>query len=306
MQSFCSELKLKIPGSSNVAYCRARRRLAIKDVDAVRQCVLERVLAGVRQEQLWLGHQVKVVDGTGIKLADTSENQAEWPQPSGQRPGCGFPVMQIVGCFCMASGAIIDWVETALKCHECRIFRRMLHLFDQSDVVLGDRGFCSYANLALLVERGAHAVMRAHQMRQLDYRQGKGLGSDDRIVTWIRPTAPGMGWSRDDWNALPKQLRLRIVRIKVEIQGFRVHQYDLVTTQLIEALPEAALEGKTLSGDALYSNKNLVREIVQERGGEVLVQLKANQKTTLEEATRRLNQSAPPFYTQPQNLATDA
>ena len=27
-----------------------------------------------------------------------------------------------------------------------------------------------------------------------------------------------------------KQLRLRIVRIKVEIQGFRVHQYDLVTT----------------------------------------------------------------------------
>ena len=78
-----------------------------------------------------------------------------------------------------------------------------------------------------------------------------------------------------------------------------------LTTQLIEALPEAALEGKTLSGDALYSNKNLVREIVQERGGEVLVQLKANQKTTLEEATRRLNQSAPPFI-QPQNLATDA
>ena len=97
-------------------------------------------------------------------------------------------------------------------------------------MVLGDRGFCSYANLALLVERGAHAVMRAHQMRQLDYRQGKGLGSYDRIVTWIRPTAPGSGWSRDDWDALPKQLRLRIVRIKVEIQGFRVHQYDLVTT----------------------------------------------------------------------------
>ena len=95
-----------------------------------------------------------------------------------------------------SSGAIIDWVETALKCHDSpdlnpdeylncdlkaelasrKIFRRMLHLFDQSDVVLGDRGFCSYANLALLVERGAHAVMRAHQMRQLDYRQGKGLG----------------------------------------------------------------------------------------------------------------------------------
>lgn len=76
-------------------------------------------------------------------------------------------------------------------------------------------------------------------------------------------------------------------------------QEQRLTKQLIEALPEDALEGKTLSGDALYSNKNLVREVVQERGGEVLVQLKANQKTTLEQATRRLSQSAPPFCTRP-------
>ena len=69
-------------------------------------------------------------------------------------------------------------------------------------------------------------------------------------------------------------------------------QEQKLTTQLIEALPEAASKAK-LSAAMLYSNKNLVREIVQERGGEVLVQLKANQKTTLEEATRRLNQSAP-------------
>lgn len=230
VQSFCSELKLKIPGSSNVAYCKARGRLDTKDVDAVRASVLERVLAGVRQEQRWLGHDVKVVDGTGIKLADTPENQAEWPQPGEQRPGCGFPVMQVVGCFCLASGAIIGWVETALKSHECRIFRQMLHLFRKSDVVLGDRGFCSYANLALLTQQGVHAVMRAHQMRKLDYRKGKRLGSNDRLVTWTRPAAPGAGWSRKEWNALPKQLTLRIVRIKVEIQGFRVHQYDLVTT----------------------------------------------------------------------------
>ena len=69
----------------------------------------------------------------------------------------------------------------------------------------------------------------------------------------------------------------------------------------MDALPKAALEGKTVCGDALYSNKNLVRKIVQERGGEVLVQLKANQKTTLEEATRRLSREAPPFCTQSQS-----
>ncbi|WP_425609271.1 Druantia anti-phage system protein DruA [Thalassobacterium maritimum] len=74
-------------------------------------------------------------------------------------------------------------------------------------------------------------------------------------------------------------------------------QEQKLTKQLVEALPEGALEGKTVKGDALYSNKNLVREIVQERGGDVLVQLKANQKTTLEEVTRRLSHTAPPFCT---------
>lgn len=194
VQSFCSELKLKIPGSSNVAYCKARGRLSTKDVDAVRASVLERLLARVREDQRWLGHDVKVVDGTDIKLADTAENQAQWPQPGEQREGCGFPVMQVVACFCLASGAIVDWVETALKRHECRVFREMLHMFSKSDVVLGDRGFCSFANFAMLASKGAHAVMRAHQMRKLDYRKGKPLGDHDRLVIW--------GTSSRTWRGL--------------------------------------------------------------------------------------------------------
>lgn len=230
VQSFCSELKLRIPSSSNVAYCKARGRLSIEDVDAVGKAVRDRVLSRIRDDQLWLGRTVKVVDGTGIKLPDTPENQAAWPQPGGQRPGCGFPVMQVVGCFCIASGAIIGWVETALKSHECRVFKTMLHLFGKGEVVLGDRGYCSFANLGLLMGKGIDAVMRLHQRRATDFRQGKRLGPLDRVVTWVRPSVPATGWSHQEWNALPKELTLRVVRIKVAIKGFRVHQYDLVTT----------------------------------------------------------------------------
>jgi hypothetical protein len=230
VQSFCSELKLNIPGSSNVAYCKARGRLATKDVNAVHESVLERLLGRVCQDQLWHGRNVKVVDGTGIRLPDTPENQAEWPQPGEQRPGCGFPVIQVVGCFCLASGAIVDWVETALKSHECRVFRQMLHMFGKGDVVLGDRGFCSFANFSMLMNKGADAVMRLHQRRKPDFRQGRRLGPLDRLITWTRPAIRAAGWSREQWNALPKELALRVVRIKVEIKGFRVHQYDLVTT----------------------------------------------------------------------------
>ena len=83
-------------------------------------------------------------------------------------------------------------------------------------------------------------------------------------------------------------------------------QEQKLTHKLIERLPHGALEGKTLKGDALYSNKNLVRETVQQRGGDVLVQLKANQKTTLEEVTRQLSRAAPPFCAHPTNSATGA
>ena len=230
VQSFCSELKLRIPGSSNVAYCKARARLAKEDIQAVHKSVSQRLLGRVCNDQLWLGRKVRVVDGTGIRLADTPENQAQWPQPGEQRPGCGFPVMQVVGCFCLASGAIVDWVETALKSHECRVFRQMLHMFGKGDVVLGDRGFCSFANFSMLMDKGVDAVMRLHQRRTVDFRQGKRLGPLDRLITWNRPAARAVGWSREQWDALPKELTLRVVRIKVEIKGFRVRQYDLVTT----------------------------------------------------------------------------
>jgi hypothetical protein len=36
---------------------------------------------------LWRGRLVKLVDGTGISMPDTPENQERYPQPSTQAPG---------------------------------------------------------------------------------------------------------------------------------------------------------------------------------------------------------------------------
>lgn len=71
--------------------------------------------------------------------------------------------------------------------------------------------------------------------------------------------------------------------------------------ELVENLPDSSLEGVYVSGDALYSHKGIVRTVVQEQGGHVLVQLKANQKTTLDQVGTRLAQNAPPFCTLPTN-----
>ena len=75
---------------------------------------------------------------------------------------------------------------------------------------------------SLLCESGlaggarAHAVMRAHQMRQLiTVRQGPAL----TIALFVDTADSSVRVEPDDWDALPKQLGLRIVRIKVEIQA---------------------------------------------------------------------------------------
>ena len=232
VQSFCSEKELPLPSSNNAAYCTARTRVKDSDLEVIHKKVCEKVEQRVIADQRWKGRDVRVLDGTGITLPDTPKNQAEFPQPSIQRKGCGFPVMKVVACFCLASGALLKWVETELKRHESRILQQFIGFLKPGDVVLTDRGFSSYGNLASLFKEGIDALMRVHQMKKLNYNEGKALGPMDRLVTWLKPKVCPKGWDKDHWANLPETLELRIVRITIEVKGFRVRQYDLVTTLL--------------------------------------------------------------------------
>lgn len=231
VQSFCSQKDLPLPSSNDAAYCKARGRLEEADLESIHDRVAAKVQQQVLEDQRWKGRDVKVLDGTGITLADTEQNQQEFPQPSSQRKGCGFPVMKVVACFCLASGALLKWVETELKRHECRILKEFTDFFRPGDVALTDRGFSSYGNLAFLFKQGVDSVMRVHQMRKLDYRTGKALGPMDRLIKWSKPICP-KHWDHEDWDSLPDEMELRIVRIRIEVKGFRVRQVDLVTTLL--------------------------------------------------------------------------
>ena len=73
-----------------------------------------------------------------------------------------------MACFCLASGALLHWVEGTLKEHACRLLQKLLSVFQKGDVVLADRGFGSYATLATLWARGVDSVLRLHQFRKLD------------------------------------------------------------------------------------------------------------------------------------------
>ena len=68
------------------------------------------------------GRRVLVVDGTSVTAPDTHDNQQEWPQPGSQKPGCGWPLINLAGIFCLSSGALLRAAHGPWKTSEARLF----------------------------------------------------------------------------------------------------------------------------------------------------------------------------------------
>jgi hypothetical protein len=242
VQAWCVPQDKALPDSGTSAYCQARSRLPLACLTELHQTLATKLSARITTPELWLGRHVKVVDGTGLSMPDTAANQKAWPQPSGQKPGCGFPVVKLAACFCLASGALLQWVEGTLKEHDCRLLQKLLSAFQKGDVVLADRGFSSFPGLATLLARGVDAVMRVHHFRKLDWRKGKRLGRRDQLVTWKKNQFQGKLWTREQWAQLPAAITVRLVEIVVAVPGFRTQKLVLVTT---------LLDAQTYSAEAL-------------------------------------------------------
>jgi hypothetical protein len=208
-------------------YCQARARLPWDILPRLRCAAAAQAEKACR---LWHGLWVKVVDGTTTSLPDTAKNQRAYPQPGGQQPGCGFPLLKLVGVFSLATGALLDYVKGNKHDHELSLLQRLLDQFKPGDLVLADRGFSTYTLLALLQQRAVQALFRLHQARPADLRKGKRLGKSDRLFVWRKPWQRPAYLPKALWKAIPEQLSVRVLRFSLRVPGFRVRSVTLVTT----------------------------------------------------------------------------
>ena len=212
-------------------YCTARKRLPLDSLARLRVAL---AAAAQKAEQLWHGLNVKLIDGTSVSAPDTRKNQRAYPQPGGQKPGCGFPLIKLVGVFSLATGALLDYAKGNKHQHELRLLEKLLDSFKPCDLVVADRGFSSYVLMALLLLRGVGAVFRLHQARSPDLRRGKRLGKNDRLVLWEKPWQKPAWLPSSWWKFIPDELEVRVLRFKLARPGFRPESVTLVTT-LIDA-----------------------------------------------------------------------
>jgi hypothetical protein len=235
------------PSVDPSAYCQARRRLPLGVVGQLSDELASRMQTQVSEEYRWHGHRIVKVDGTTVSMPDTPGLQKAFPQPETQKPGCGFPIARLVVLFSWATGAVIREVAGNLHVAENNLFRaHYADWIESGDVVLADRHYCSYVDLARLSAQGVFVVYRLHQRRPADFRTGRKLGRNDRLVTWRRPELwlPSFGISREDFERLPETLTVRIIRISHVPKGFRSHTVVVVTTLLAPvAYPAAEIGG---------------------------------------------------------------
>lgn len=249
------------------AYSQARARLPLELFQRL-LTLISGCLAECHDEAArWCGHRVWLLDGSGCSMPDTPELQAAFGQPGGQRKGCGFPVAHLLMLFHAGSGLLQKVLVAPLRTHDLKHAWRMHAELAPGDVLVADRGFCSYAHLAQLLQAGLHGVFRIHQRVIVDFRKGrmhvppsppfpklkgarglprsawiKWLGHCDQQVEWFKPNRRPTWISAEAYALLPASILVRELRYRIQQPGYRTREVTLVTTLLDpHAYPAAEL-----------------------------------------------------------------
>jgi len=219
--------------ASTAGYCKARLKLSSGEIRQVSGNIVRRMSRACPWS--WHGRPVKVVDGTGISMPDTPVNERTWPLSKRSCTGCGFPVMRMVAIFSLATGALIELAHGSLEVHERTLCRSLWNILDRGDVLLGDRGFCGFADFFLLKLKGVDCVMRKHG-RRINAGIIRKISKKDRIVEWRKTKIAPKWLDRGEWEAIPETMAVREVEVTVETPGFRTRKVYVVTTLLDDKL----------------------------------------------------------------------
>ena len=219
------------PSSDDSSYCQARLRIP----DELPERAAKRIGSETdgKSDYQVFGRPTYVLDGTTCRAADTEENQKAFPQHPNQKKGCGFPVVRITAIFSLATGVLRHLTMGSLAESEQALFHALWAMIEANAILLAERYFDSYQNLALLKLKGIDCVFRLRAgRRKPDFRQcKKRLGPGDGIFTWLKPKREK--WKdQQEYDSAPDSIDVRIVRYTVKMPGFRSRDITLVTTLL--------------------------------------------------------------------------
>ena len=213
-------------------YCQARQRLPEAALSELVRRSGRRLMDQSPQCWLWHGRNVKIADGTGLSMPDTEANQEAYPKQRHLPEGVGFPLMRLVVVFSLAVGTALHAAMGRFRgklTGELSLFRQLDDALEPGDVLVADRLYANFWDIARLLVRGIDVVMRMHPGRTKVWFRGRGHRTDNRRIWWRKTKRPD--WmTQEEYDSLPQWLRLRALRVEVRQRGFRTKRLVLVTT----------------------------------------------------------------------------
>lgn len=248
----CSALsRLAKVSFSAAGYCAARLRLPLALFEELLQHVCDALFPEVQETGRWRGHRTWTLDGSSFSMPDAKPLRKHFGQPGAQAKGCGFPVAHMLALFHAGTGLLTRVIASPLRTHDMRHAASMHPELEEDDILLADRGFASFAHLALLFRRKMHALFRCHQKQIVSFKVGRKhtrrhkprqgmprsrfvrrLGRWDQLVEYCRPTDKPTWMDDAAFARLPETLLLREVRYLTPQRGHRTRVITLVTTLL--------------------------------------------------------------------------
>jgi hypothetical protein len=213
------------------AYCQARARLPEALLQAALNLSAQAAAGRIAPGGGLQGRPVKVLDGTTVPLPDTPDNQAAYPQPLSQKPGCGFPLLHLLVVWSARGGAVLDYAKGDHHHSEMRLLHQLGSALVPQDIVIYDRAAGNYVACARLAAGGLDLISRV-ACRRIDWRRGRRLGPQERLVQWKKSRQPAPYLTAAEWAALPEEITVRVIRVRVKQKGFRTRDVALVTTLL--------------------------------------------------------------------------
>jgi len=201
------------------AYVQARQRLPKERLEKALAHTALKADQRVGPQGQIQGRPVKVADCSTTQLPDTKMNQKRYPQPSSQKPGCGFPLIKFLVLFSLSSGAILRVALAHWKNHDLRLLHGLWDALEKGDILLGDRACGQYLTLAALPARGVDVVARMHGARRVDFRRAiKRLGRHEGLFQWNKGCQKSEILSSQQWSQVPDQITVRLLRFDAVIR----------------------------------------------------------------------------------------
>lgn len=226
---------LPVPAAGTSSYCKARSALPEEMLRAVHRSLCDQLDANLPESSRWRGLRVLAEDGTSSQMPDTTANREAWHYPAGQQEGCGFPVVRLGGLIDLSHGGLRDFTHSTLDTSELKGHAELqAQYLSEGDVLVADRLYSGYELITTLRQNGVHFIGRTHQARKIDFRKGRKIGPNERLMVLQKPRQAPKGSQLDaaGWDALPVQLEVRIIRCEGPDRQGRTKTRYVVTTLL--------------------------------------------------------------------------